>query len=280
MTTQGPVAACVQMNAGDDVKANLTEAERLVREAASGGAELVVLPENFAYCGPDPGKLEHAEDLDGNGPILTLARKLAAELKLRLLLGSVPERSDDPHKVHNTSVLLRPDGTAAGVYRKMHLFDVTLPGRAGIRESDTMKPGSEVVVADTPWAPMGMSICYDLRFPELYRLLVERGAQILAVPAAFTDLTGKAHWETLIRARAIENLCFVVAANLWGHHFGDRASWGHSLIVDPWGEVLARVDEGAGVALARLDLAQIEKRRQSLPALDNRRLGITPPEQS
>jgi nitrilase len=274
------MAAVIQMNAREDLKANLTEAERLVREAVSKGAELAVLPENFAYCGPDPGKLEHAEDLEGDGPIMTMARKLAAELNLHLIVGGVPERTDDPRKVHNTSALIRPDGTATGVYRKMHLFGVSLPGRAGISESDTMKPGDEVVVADTPWGPMGMSICYDLRFPELYRLMVERGARILAVPAAFTDLTGKAHWELLVRARAVENLCFVVAANLWGHHFGDRASWGHSLIVDPWGDVLARMDEGAGVAVARLDPEQIENRRQILPALDNRRLGVTPPEKT
>jgi predicted amidohydrolase len=197
----------------------------------------------------------------------------ARRQELTLLLGSLPEKVAGDARVYNTSVLIGPDGAMIATYRKMHLFDIDLPGMEHLKESKAVRPGEELVVADAPFGRIGLSICYDVRFPELYRRLARQGARVLAVPSAFTERTGKDHWEVLLRARAIENLAYVVAAAQTGHHGGGRASHGHSMIVDPWGAVLAQVPEGEGVALAELDFARQDRLRRELPALGHARLG-------
>jgi predicted amidohydrolase len=198
--------------------------------------------------------------------------ELARRHQITLLLGSLPEKVPGETRVHNTSVLLGPDGGTLAVYRKLHLFDIDLPGLEHLKESRSVLPGRAPVIAQTPFGPVGLSICYDVRFPELYRRLSRQGARVLAVPSAFTDRTGKDHWEVLLRARAIENLAYVVAAAQWGVHARGRASHGHAMIVDPWGAVLAQVPDGEGTAVAELDFERQDRLRRELPALDHRRL--------
>ncbi|MGE5126601.1 MAG: carbon-nitrogen hydrolase family protein [Betaproteobacteria bacterium] len=267
-------AAVVQMTSTTDVERNLSTAEGLVTRAAERGARLVTLPENFAFLRSEGQPVPDAQPLDG--PWVRRMADLARRHALTLLLGSIPERIDGDSRVQNTSVLLGPDGTTLAAYRKLHLFDIDLPGMEHLKESRSVVAGSEVVVADSPAGRLGLSICYDLRFPELYRSLAQRGAQVLCVPSAFTERTGKAHWEVLLRARAIENLAYVVAPAQVGHHGGGRASHGQAMIVDPWGTVLAQVPDGEGVALADLDFARLERLRRELPALSHARLLATP----
>jgi predicted amidohydrolase len=260
------------MSSGDDLAANLADAEDFVREAAGLGARLVALPEMFAYMRREGGAFPCAQGLDGE--IVATARGWAREHRLHLLAGSFPERTPEAGRVFNTSVLVDPAGEIAGVYRKVHLFDVDL-GREGggsYRESASIAPGDEVVVAETPWGGLGLSICYDLRFPELYRLQAERGARFASVPSAFTPHTGKDHWEVLLRARAIENQVFVLAPAQCGRHGPDRVSHGRSLLIDPWGVVLAQLGDRPGLAVADCDLADQERMRERLPALRHRRL--------
>ncbi len=268
--------AAVQLCATDDVEKNLNCADRLVREAAGAGANLVGLPENFAYLGSDRDhKLALAEVLadDATGPILARMRTAAREAGVWLLLGGFPERVDgDLGRIGNTSVLLDPDGLIRARYRKMHLFDVEVPGGQRFQESETVVAGTTAVVADTPWGGLGLTICYDLRFPELYRLLAARGARLIAVPAAFTRETGKDHWHVLLRARAIENQCWIFAPAQFGFHGGKRASYGHALIADPWGVVVADAGEREGFALAAVDLAYQDTVRRNLPCLTHRKL--------
>jgi predicted amidohydrolase len=268
--------AAVQMCATDDVSANLARARDLVREAAAAGAALVGLPENFAYLGGDRDhKLAISESLDGapDGPIFAAMKTLAVETGVWLLLGGFPERvAGDAGRIGNTSVLLDPAGAVRARYRKLHLFDVEVPGGQSFRESDTVAPGTEPVVTETPWCKLGLSICYDLRFPELYRELAARGARLIAVPSAFTRETGKDHWHVLLRARAIENQAYVFAPAQWGFHGGKRASYGHALVVDPWGVVLAECGERDGYALARVELGYQDEVRRKLPCLQHRRL--------
>jgi predicted amidohydrolase len=265
-------AAAVQLTATEDRARNLATADRLVREAAAQGAQLVVLPEKWTVLGSDAAMDAGAERLDG--PSITWARGAARELGLDLVAGSIVERRAGHERHGNTSVHVGPDGELRAVYRKIHLFDVEVGGRV-YRESDTDEPGEEIVLSDlADGTRLGMTICYDLRFPELCRILAVRGARVLVLPAAFTLPTTRAHWEPLVRARAIENQCFVVAANQVGHHPGDYESGGRSLIVDPWGEVLARAgEEGEGVIVADLDFARQDEVRATLPALANRRPG-------
>jgi predicted amidohydrolase len=264
------MAAVVQMTSTGDVEGNLAAAERLAGEAAARGARFISLPENFAYLRSEGEPVPEPQPLDG--PWVTRMRGLARGLGVTLLLGSLPERIAGERRVHNTSVLLGPDGTTLAVYRKIHLFDIDLPGLEHLKESRAVVPGSDLVVAQAPFGPVGLSICYDLRFPELYRQLSRRGARILAVPSAFTDRTGKDHWELLLRARAVENLAYVVAAAQVGVHGKGRASHGHALIVDPWGGLLAQVPDGEGVAVAELDFERQDRLRRELPALDHVRL--------
>ncbi len=267
------IAAAVQTSASSDKSANLRRAEQLVREAAARGAQLVALPEMFNWRGKRSEEVAQAEDLEG--PTLTLMASLAKSLNIYLLAGSIAERIIGESKNYNTSVLFGPDGKQLAVYRKIHLFDVDLPDGVRLRESDTKKSGERAVVASVPFGGIGLTICYDIRFPELYRLLATLGATIITVPSAFTFTTGEAHWEVLVRARAIENQVFVVAPAQFGRNVHGFLDYGNSMIVDPWGRVLARMGDNEGVAIAELDLDYLEHVRRTFPCLQHRRLRQT-----
>jgi len=267
-----PVAV-VQMTSTPSVEHNLASAERLVRGAAAAGAKLAVLPECFAYLGPDGGQRDIAETLPQGGPILAECQRWARELSIELVLGGFWERALDPQKVHNACVHLGSDGAVKEVYRKIHLFDVDLADGTQLQESATVSAGERVVVTEAPFGKLGLSICYDLRFPELYRKLVDAGAVALTVPAAFTLHTGKDHWHILLQARAIESQAYVMAAAQTGHHYGKRVSYGHALIADPWGCVIAQCGEGEGFAIATIDTSVVDRMRRQLPSLQHRRLG-------
>lgn len=263
----------VQMTSTGDVDANMDTVHRLVGEAASRGARLVLVPECFAYLGPEKGKVAIAESLEKGGPILDRCRRAARDAGIDVVYGGFWEKADAPDKVRNACVYMRADGSIAAVYRKIHLFDVDLQDGTKLLESETVEAGSDTVVTDAPFGRLGLSVCYDLRFPELYRRLVDEGAIALAIPAAFTLTTGKDHWHVLLRARAIEQQCYVLAAAQTGHHYGKRWSYGHALIVDPWGTVLAECGEGEGVAVAEIDPTYVAKVRSAVPSLAHRRLG-------
>jgi predicted amidohydrolase len=266
------LAAAVQLTSTSDESANLATAERLIRRAAGLGASLVATPENTNYLGPHPEKVVRAQSLEGD--VCSLFSGLAAELGIHLLLGSFNERSEIPGRCYNTSVLFGPDGSRLGIYRKIHLFDIDVSDELRFLESDTVVPGEEVVVASTGLGAIGMSICYDLRFAELYRQLVEAGAEILAIPSAFTLTTGRAHWEVLQRARAIETQSWVIAPAQVGDHDdgGLRESFGNSMIVDPWGQVVGRASDAPGLALAEIDIDRVAEVRRSMPVASHRRL--------
>ncbi len=267
------LAAVVQMTSGGDVGHNLERASELVAQAARRGAELAVLPENFAILADnESAKFAVAESVPGEGPILSTMRGLAKKHNIALVLGGMPEKSARDSHVHNTAVYLDQAGEVRAIYRKIHLFDVSIPDGADYRESGTVAPGQDAVVADTPWGGLGLSVCYDVRFPELYRALSAKGARMIAIPAAFTLHTGRDHWHVLLRARAIENLSFVLAAAQYGRHNPKRVTYGHSLIVDPWGQILAEVGDAEGVAVAELDFDYQDKVRRELPSLGHRRL--------
>lgn len=261
-------AAVIQLNSDSNVADNLERAERLVRAAASDGAELVCLPEKWALLGPGEAIAAGAEPLAG--PIVGASAAWARELGIHLCAGSVPEDPGDGGKPYNTSVLIGPDGEVSATYRKLHMFDVEVEGTR-YRESEHERAGGGVATASAGELEIGLTVCYDLRFPELFRILALRGATAFTIPSAFTAVTGRAHWETLLRARAIENAAFVIAAGQVGKAEPHYESWGHSMIVDPWGNVLAVLDEGEGYASADLDLAELEEVRRSLPSLANRR---------
>ena len=260
--------ACVQINTRQDTAAAVRTAGKLVRRAAAEGARLITLPETWAYKGGHAGIAASAEALDG--PSNAALAELAADLGVYILAGSIYEPSPVAGRVYNTSALFGPDGELLAAYRKIHLFDV-VAGTVAYRESDDVAAGADVVTAAVDGVTVGLSVCYDLRFPELYRSLALRGAEILLVPSAFTAYTGAAHWEILLRARAVENGCFVVAPAQVGEHLPGRDCWGHSMIVDPWGIVLAELGEGEGVCVADLDLGRLAEVRAQIPPLDNRR---------
>ena len=266
--------AAIQMTSSHVVADNLRTAGALLREARERGAAIACLPENFSFLGlKEADKLAVAEP-DGEGPVQDFLCATARELGLWILAGTTLLAQPDD-RVSNASLLIDANGRRVARYDKIHLFDVAIPGRnEQYRESTYVSPGSEVVLADTPVGRLGLSVCYDVRFPELYRELVSRGAQWLVIPAAFTVPTGHAHWETLLRARAIENLCFVVAPAQSGMHSSGRETYGDSMIVDYWGQVLARLPKGTGVITAELDLTKQAEARARFPALDNRRLGV------
>jgi deaminated glutathione amidase len=262
-------AAAIQLTATDDVHANRATAERLVRGAAAAGAQLVVLPEKWPALGCGAVLRAAAEPLDG--PIVAWARGLAAELRIDLVAGSFSERVEGAPKLSNTCVHAGPDGELRGAYRQIHLFDVEVDGTV-YRESEHEAPGAELVVTRAAGGvELGLTVCYDVRFPELYRALAVRGARVLSIPAAFTLPTTRDHWEVLVRARAIENACFVVAANQIGEHAPGLRSGGRSLIVDPWGVVLAQAPDRETFIVADLDLEGQARVRASLPALEHRR---------
>ena len=262
-------AAVIQVLADDDAPRSIARAGELVQAAAVAGAGVIVLPERWNWWGPADRRREGLEAIDG--PALSAARAWARELGVAIVAGSVLTAGGHEGRAHNTSVLIAPDGRDVALYRKVHLFDVTVDGHA-FRESDFVEPGEALAVGEAGGLRIGPSVCYDLRFPELYRGLVDAGATALAVPAYFTERTGEAHWEPLLRARAIEDQCFVLAAGQCGRHGTPDAAWGHSMIVDPWGRVLAEVAAGEGFAAADLDLAEQRRIRASLPALRHRRL--------
>lgn len=269
------VAVC-QMRSGEEVDANLAEAERLLVEASEGGADLAVLPEFFVYLGPETRIGEVSETLPG-GPAGDMLSRAAGEHRMWVLGGSLPERYDG--RIYNASPLFDRTGELIAIYRKIHLFDVRLDDQPPFRESATFTAGTELVTHVVDDVRVGLAICYDLRFPELFRGLMTLGAEVLLLPSQFQYRTGIAHWEVLLRARAIENQCFVVAAAQWGEFGAEeerRRSFGNSMVVDPWGEVLLRApDEGSGVWFADVDPAELRRVRTMLPALEHRRLGLS-----
>lgn len=274
------VAAAVQMNSQADVAQNLALAEVLITEAAQRGARVIVFPENFAFMGgEDDERLRVAEHLDAEKPgkIREFLETNSKKFGVWIIAGGLPEASGEAVRVHNTCVVTNPEGNITARYRKIHMFDVEVGDGQRYRESASCAPGDKPVVASVAGANVGLSICYDLRFPELYRTLVSQGAEVLVVPAAFTLATGKDHWHVLLRARAIEAQCYVIAAAQWGSHPKGRRTFGKSCIIDPWGEIIAQASEGEGVTLATLDPAYLNQVRKSLPSLTHRRLGVPTP---
>ncbi len=260
-----------QLRSGEDIAENLTQISVLVARAAAAGADLLTLPENATQLAPDARRLAEAESLDGEQ--IQRLRELASKHGVAIALGSFAESGPDPRHTHNTSVLIDSIGEVCGVYRKIHLFDVGVDADTTFAESDTVAPGPPLpVVAELNGWKLGLSICYDLRFPELYRELTGQGSEVLLIPAAFTFRTGSAHWDLLVRARAVENLSFVIATGQVGRHYGSRESWGHSMAVDPWGHVIAQVGEGPGIVHTVLDRGRLLKTRASIPCLTHRRM--------
>lgn len=263
-------AAAIQMLATDNKEANVREAEAKVREAAAAGARVVALPEVFNWRGAKDEEKKNAEAL--SGPTAEGMARLARELGIYLLAGSILEEIPRAGKCYNTSLFFGPDGTVLARYRKIHLFDVAIEGGVTALESETREYGDEIAVAETEFGRMGLTICYDLRFPELYRALVKKGAEIIFVPAAFTAFTGPPHWEPLVRARAIENQVYIIAPDQVGHNPKSFATHGHSVIVDPWGRIVAEAPDGPAVITADIDLTYLAKVRAELPALRHRKL--------
>lgn len=270
MSASAKVAA-VQMNSGAEVRHNLEIAGHLLAEAAAKGCILAVLPENFPIIGRrKEDKLECAEPL-GGGPIQEFLVRVAKDEGLWIVSGSIPLQSEVPDRCYGACLVVDPAGEIRACYRKIHLYDVSVPDRdESYRESASLTPGEDLIVQDTPAGCLGLSICYDLRFPELYRGLVGMGATVFSVPSAFTAATGEAHWHTLLRARATENLAYVIAPGQYGRHADGRTTYGHSLIVDPWGRIVAERAEGDGVITADVDLAMQQRLRQEFPALSHR----------
>ena len=266
--------AAVQLSSQADVAQNLERARALVKRAAGRGAELVLLPENFAFFGAEVDKRALAESL-ADGAISRALSDMARESSVFVVGGGFPEHSGDAERPHNTALVVGPDGGQLAAYRKIHLFDVELGAGGSYSESAATSAGSAAVVVDVAGFKLGLSICYDLRFPELYRALSEQGAEVLLVPAAFTLHTGKDHWHVLLRARAIEAQAFVVAAAQHGTHPGGRQTYGHALVADPWGTVIAEASDGEGLTLATLERARLDGVRHALPSLAHRKLGLS-----
>ena len=276
-------ASCIQFTSARDYEPNIRVVSDLIRRARDAGADLVLTPENTGLTEP-VGKLrrEKARD-EANHPVLAALREVARETGVWLLIGSLaidlsrePGEAEGERRLANRSYLIDPNGAVVAHYDKVHMFDVDLAGGESYRESNAFRPGGQPVLAGTPWGVLGMTVCYDLRFPHLYRALAQAGADFLAIPSAFTVPTGKAHWHVLMRARAIENGCYVFAPAQWGEHAEGRRTYGHSLIVDPWGEVLADGGEGVGIISARIDAAAIAKARRMVPSLKHDRPFIQP----
>jgi len=264
------LAAVVQLTSTEDKAQNLAQAQRAIERAVQRGAQLVVLPELFNGIGRPDVVAAAAEDLPG--PTSCLMSELARQHRLVLCAGSLAHRDPATGKYFNTSLIFGPDGTELARYQKIHRFDIDLPGRVSFAESTHVQPGQQTVVVDSPLGRLGIAICYDLRFPELFRRLAEDRAELLLIPSAFTRETGRDHWEVLLRARAIENQAYVLAANQFGVHSPQLVSYGRSLIVDPWGQRLAEAPDGPSLALAEIDLERLHEIRLQLPALAHRRL--------
>ncbi len=267
------VVACVQMASGPNIGANLLEAERLIEEAVSQQARLVVLPENFALMGKtEQDKVEHRE-ADGSGTIQSFLAEQSARHGIWLVGGTIPMVATHESKVRATCLVFNDKGEQAARYDKIHLFDVELvDSEEQYTESETIEPGDQVVVVDSPFGRMGVAVCYDLRFPELFRQQLQAGMELVVLPSAFTAITGRAHWEVLVRARAIENLCYVIAPDQGGYHLNGRETYGHSMIVDPWGTVLNSLSRGPGVVCADVELGRLNNARRNFPSIEHRRL--------
>lgn len=266
--------ATIQLVSTDNIGDNLEQAARLIHSAVVDKAEFILLPENFSFMGQhEEDKLVHAEEY-GTGPIQTFLNKQAKQHGIWLMGGTLPLKSIKQGKIRAACLLFDPEGECVCRYDKIHLFDVSVEsgGNKHYRESSTIDAGDEIVVAKTAMGNIGMSVCYDLRFPELYRNFINQDVNIITVPSAFTATTGQAHWETLLRCRAIENLCYVIAANQGGTHIDERRTWGHSMIVDPWGNILGCVEQGPGMTCADLDFAQQKILRENFPCLEHRKL--------
>lgn len=268
--------AAIQMASGPNIATNLMEAGRLIARAAAAGAELVVLPENFALMGMTERDKVQAREAEGSGPIQDFLAAQARTHGTWIVGGTLPLAAPVADKIYAACLLYDDSGKQVARYDKMHLFDVMLE-QSGERyaESQTIVPGDRIVVVDTPFGRLGLAVCYDLRFPELFRRMLNQRVEIIALPAAFTALTGKAHWESLVRVRAIENQSYVIAAAQGGYHLSGRETYGDSMIVDPWGAVLERLPRGAGVICADVDLAYLARIRRSFPALQHRRHEIS-----
>ena len=271
--------AAIQMASGPNVAANLVEAERLIARAAEDGAELIVLPENFALMGKTEFEKLAIREQDGSGPIQGFLAAQSVRHGIWLVGGTIPLACGSPDKVFASCLLFDDHGKRVARYDKVHLFDVTVreDREEQYNESMTIDPGHEAVVTDTPFGRLGLAVCYDLRFPEQFRCMLNQGMEIVALPAAFTAITGKAHWELLVRARAVENLCHVIAAGQGGFHVGGRETHGDSMIVDPWGVVVDRLARGPGVIVADLDRERLDSIRRNFPATDHRRFNCSTP---
>jgi len=269
------------MASGSNVSANLVEVEREIRNASQAGARLVVLPENFSIMGHKDAEQLDVAEAEGSGPVQHFLSEQAKKYNIWLIAGTIPIKSDNEKKVYAACLVYNNQGQFIKRYNKIHLFDVYLESH-GERyiESETFESGEEVVVVETPFGKVGLAICYDLRFPELFRKLVQMGAEIIVVPSAFTAVTGKAHWEVLLRARAIENLCYIIAPNQGGYHVNGRETYGHSMIVDPWGGILDILPQGAGCVIADIDIGNVKKLRKNFPVLGHRKIPCTLPNES
>ncbi len=260
------------MASGPNVGANLSQLDLLIKQAVNDGAKVVLLPENFACINTDKEILNVAEEY-GQGVIQDFLAKTARQNSIWLVAGGLPIKQENKEKVRQAMLVYDDQGEVQARYDKIHLFDVLIEESGeSYHESSTFDPGDQVVVVDSPYGKLGLSICYDLRFPELYRQLVDQGAEVLLVPSAFTKITGFAHWDSLIRARAIENLAFVIAAAQGGYHYNGRETYGHSMIVDPWGRVLAQQPQGTGVIIAEVDLNHLQQTRKNFPVLSHKKL--------
>lgn len=261
------IVAAIQMTSTEDWEANLKKAEELIGSAADRGARIVALPENFAFLRSDGDEISFKQTLDGE--ILAKMKTTAAKHRIHLLCGTIPEAIPESRQVYNTSVLLDPHGEILSAYRKIHLFDVRLEGRAVFQESAFVRSGIEVVCAETEYGKMGLTVCYDLRFPELFRILTLMGSRIIFVPSAFTEFTGRDHWQVLLQARAIENQVYIIAPAQFGAHSQKRRSYGRSMIVDPWGSILACAPDQEGPVFAEVDFQLQDRIRKELPCLEH-----------
>ncbi len=272
-----PVAA-IQMASGPNITANLREAGRLIKEAVNMGAKLVILPENFALMGQHLTDNVNSREKPGAGPIQDFLSKQAADHGIWLVGGTLPLVAHDPFKYRAACLLFNDTGECVARYDKIHLFDVSVTPHEQYCESETIEAGKEVVVVDTPYGRLGLSVCYDLRFPELFRCMLSQGVELIACPSAFTAVTGKAHWELLVRTRAVENLSYVIAANQGGYHLNGRETHGHSMIVDPWGLMLNHLRRSAGVVYAELDREKQDSLRHNFPTHKHRKIQCQPPQ--
>lgn len=263
--------AAIQMAAGPNTVANLTETARLIDMAVQAGANMLVLPENFAHMGmSEEDKLAISEQ-EGDGPIQQFLRDQARSHRVWIVGGTLPMATHDPARIRSSCLVYDDSGKQVARYDKIHLFDVSLDGTGeNYAESETVEPGDQLVVIESPFGRIGLAVCYDIRFPEMFRKMHQQQVEIIALPSAFTATTGKAHWEQLVRARAIENLCYVVAADQGGYHVNGRETHGHSMIVDPWGNVMDILPSGSGYVMARIDIEQLHQIRRSFPALQHR----------